>query len=77
MVNPRVWYAVIVAYLATLAIGAAALLYADHVDSQSNRRWCGLVTTLDDTYTSQLPTTQLGQSIAREIKQLRHEFGCP
>lgn len=69
-------YALIVAYVATLAVGLLSILYANYVDSQSNQRWCGLVTTLDDTYSSQKPATPLGQSIAREINELRTEFRC-
>lgn len=45
----------------------------------NNRRWCDLLTTLDDAYSAPgtpPPATPLGRRIAQSIHELTIEFGC-
>jgi hypothetical protein len=72
----RLAYALLAVIVSILGVGFGVILYATHIDSESNRRWCGVVSTLDNAYSQYVPTTPLGQELAREIKQLRNDFGC-
>lgn len=76
VVDRRTAYMLIVIFVSSIAGSGVAILYAGHVDRQSNQRWCGLVVRLDDTYREKTPTSELGRDIANEFKQLRHDFGC-
>ena len=85
----RAWYAIAVSFFACLVVAAAAVLYTSHVQAQaerrselarieSDRRWCALLSELDDAYAGPpQPTTELGRRVAAEIKRLRYSFGCP
>jgi hypothetical protein len=83
----RVWYAMTVTFVVTIAFAAASVLYANHaaeqaversneIDRESNRRWCALLTTLDDAYKQTPPKTDAGRNLAAETVRLRREFGC-
>lgn len=74
---PRwVAYALVAVVVSIIGVGFGVILYAKHVDSESNQRWCGVVSTLDDAYSQTKPTTLLGQNLARELRELRTDFGC-
>jgi hypothetical protein len=85
----RAWYAIAVSFVACLVIALAGVGYTNYVQSQarhrteaeraeSDRRWCALLTELDNAYaTSPGPTTEVGKKVAAEIHQLRVGFGCP
>jgi hypothetical protein len=70
------WYLLVVAFLSSVVMGITAIMYADSAARKSNQQWCDIVTTLDDAYTAQPPQTETGQRIAREMKRMRHDFGC-
>jgi hypothetical protein len=75
--NPRrLIYALITVIVSILGVGFGVILYAQHIDEESNRHWCGVVSTLDDAYSEHTAVTALGQDLARELKQLRNDFGC-
>lgn len=85
----RFWYAITVAFIAVVGIAAAGVIYTNYVQKQaeqratvaredSDRRWCALLTDLDDAYQGPpKPTTELGRKVAEEIHRLRVGFGCP
>jgi hypothetical protein len=85
----RLSYAIVVAFFACVCIALAGVVYTNYVQSQarhrteaeraeSDRRWCALLTELDNAYaTSPGPTTEVGKKVAAEIHQLRVGFGCP
>jgi hypothetical protein len=67
----------IVVFVSIVAVGIGSVLYSNYVARESNRKWCGIVTTLDDAYTqSPAPTMPVGKRIAIEMKELRRDFGC-
>ncbi len=71
--GPGRWRAVarVVALVSLLALG---VLYTNHVQRQSERKWCALLTIL----TGGPPaTTDRGQVIAAELVELRDNFRCP
>lgn len=84
----RFGYAVVVAFFACLAIAFAGVIYTNHVQQQadkrstaeraeSDRRWCALLTELDNAYNAPPgPKTDVGRKVAVEVHQLRVSFGC-
>lgn len=78
------WWAVTMIVVAVLAIGVGNLWYTNRLDHQSDsdneqndRKWCTLLTTMDDAYSSgPAPTTEVGRRIAAAIHQLRIDLGC-
>jgi hypothetical protein len=74
---PRAYvYSLIMTYVSCVVIAVGAVLYANYVDRNSNRQWCDLVVPLDQAYTSQVPTTELGRTVARAIHRIRDSFEC-
>lgn len=76
-VRPPVWYSLIAVVVSTIVLSAAGVLYTGHVQRESNRQWCELLTVLDDAYSARRPTTPLGQQVATTVHELRVDFGCP
>lgn len=66
----------LVAFLSSVVMTVIAVQYSNHVDQESNQRWCGLMSTLDTAYSDKPPSTDTGRRVAAEIKKLRHEFSC-
>jgi hypothetical protein len=77
----RLTFAVVVAF------AAASVLYsnqraeqserrAEQIDRESNRRWCALLATMDETYKKSPPTTDVGRTMAAQVSRLRTAFGC-
>jgi hypothetical protein len=85
----RLWYALLVSFLACVVVAASSVGYASWVNKQAERRsemarqesdqrWCALLGDLDSAYQSPpKPTTPTGQKVATEIHRLRLAFGCP
>ncbi len=45
---------------------------------EADRRWCALMVPLDDAYNNPAtpPSTELGRSVARAVRQIRVGLGC-
>lgn len=71
-----IWYSVIASYVSGILITISMFVYTNYIDDQSNRRWCTIVVTLDDTYKQTPPLTEVGKKIAESIHDLRIEFDC-
>lgn len=66
---------VIVASFGILVV--AGIFYTGSVQHQSERKWCDLMVTLDDSYRPNYDKlTGPGKAIADQIHRLRGEFGC-
>lgn len=84
----RLSYAIVVAFFACLCVALAGVVYTNYVQKQadrrstaeradSDRRWCALLSDLDDAYQAPPgPTTEVGRKVAAEIHRLRVGFGC-
>lgn len=72
----RLWYAISALVVSCLVVAGVSVQYANYVDRKSNQRWCQLLSTLDDTNTDQPPRGPAGEQFARDISQLRTDFGC-
>ena len=85
----RAWYAIAVSFAACVVIALAGVAYTNHVQhvadrrstaerADSDRRWCALLTDLDNAYGEPPgPTTEVGRKVAAEIHKLRLSFRCP
>lgn len=78
MVKPGrpVLYSLVFIFVSLLVTVFFSILYTNRVDSESNRRWCGIISTFDAAYKAQPPTTDTGRLVARQMRQLRTDFGC-
>ena len=84
----RLWYALLVSFIACVIVAVASVVYAGTVQAQSERRWrdqqrqsdqrwCTLFVQLTDAQDRTPPTTPSGRQFAAELTRLRNEFGCP
>lgn len=64
----------VVSFVCMLAVVLVSIRYANYVDEQSNKRWCGVVNAINDAYKKDPPTTASGQTIAHEMQSLRASF---
>lgn len=76
-------YALIVVFVTSFALAVANVLYTDHVNAEAEHRnqqrareICGLISTFDDAYRDNPPTTDLGRHIAAEMHTYRVGLGC-
>jgi hypothetical protein len=69
-------WALIASYVVSAAMGITAILYAGHVDSESNKQWCDLLVPLDNAYQETPPTTPVGRNIADAMHRIRQNFEC-
>lgn len=71
-------YLLVVALLSGALTGTVALVLGERRQAESDRRWCALLTDLDQAYSAPPgPSTELGVRVAGEIHRLREGFGCP
>lgn len=73
----RSWELLAVSFVCAFLAAGGSMIYANRVARESERKWCGIVATLDDAYRVTPPRTPAGQKIAADIHRLRSEFGCP
>jgi hypothetical protein len=73
----RGWKVLFACLVAAILSAGTAMAYANRVARESERKWCGVVSTMDDAYRTSPPSTPAGRRIARDIAQLREDFGCP
>lgn len=80
--RPR-WAALAAVVLSMFLLAAANVIYTGWVDSQrdeaereADRRWCALLVTLDDAYSSTPPATEIGRRVAAAIHSLRTDLDC-
>lgn len=76
----RLWYALLVSFIACVAVAVASVVITVQLNDQqqrrSDQRWCALLSNLDDTYRQTPPMTEAGRRQAAEIHRLRVAFGC-
>lgn len=83
----RLWYALMVSFLACVVVAVGSVWYADVAAEKANaranaeraesdRRWCDLMAALDDAYKQNPPTTPAGLDIASKVHKLRVDLGC-
>lgn len=77
------WYKVAMIVVATVLLLIFNVGYTTWVDSkraqterESDQRWCQLLTTLDEAYSTTPPTSELGRKVAVAIHDLRTTLDC-
>ncbi|MDG4799062.1 hypothetical protein [Micromonospora sp. WMMD980] len=73
----RAWQTLVVALLFALVAAVGSMTYTNAAARESERKCCGIVSTLDDAYAETPPQTPAGQKIATDIARLRSDFTCP
>lgn len=68
------WWAAMLASSLVFALGA--MFISLHAQAESERKWCSVVSTLDEAYRQQPPATPLGQRIAADMAALRKSLRC-
>ncbi|XTZ18199.1 hypothetical protein ACQSSU_12895 [Micromonospora echinospora] len=71
------WRVLVACLLAALGSAAISIVYTIEADHRAERRWCDIVTALDDAYRQSPPTTPTGQRIADAVVGMRRDFHCP
>lgn len=69
-----VWWLVLA--LAVLGVGAGAIGVERRDSKATQRKFCTVVATMDDSYRETPPATVAGRNLAESIAQLRHDLGC-
>jgi hypothetical protein len=77
------WRALLVIVLSMVVLAALNLGWTSYVDNQrdraereADRRWCSLLSTLDNAYRDTPPTNPVGIALAREVRSLIESTGC-
>jgi hypothetical protein len=73
----RSWRLLALAFVSAFVAAGASMLYSNHAARESERKWCGVVSTMDDAYRATPPQTPAGRKIAADIRHLRADFDCP
>lgn len=67
-----------VAFGLALLVVAVISIEVERTDSANTaRKFCKVVSTLDDAYRETPPSTPSGKNLAESIADLRRELGCP
>lgn len=61
-------------FLSPLAVATFAVVYANHIERESNRQWCGTLNAVD--YPGQKAEPGPRGEVIRNIRELRHKYGC-
>lgn len=70
-------YQLAVILVSFLLLTAGGVLYTNWVQKDSERKWCDLMVTLDNSYQPNYDKLSgPGKSVADQIHRLRREFSC-
>lgn len=69
-------YILLTILVSVLAVSAAGIIYTGYESHQSDLRWCELLNTLNQAYTTSPPQTETGRMVAKSIAHLHGSFGC-
>lgn len=75
------WYSLFAICVSVAIVAGGGVWYVkkttDKAVHDSQRNWCEVVSTLDQTYSQTPPQTESGRKVAIEIHKLRIKFDCP
>lgn len=67
----------LIAYAAVMLVLIFGVLYTNHVQRQSEQKFCTVVTLVVSAYDSNPPpTTQLGLELEQDYRDLQRQLGC-
>ena len=64
----NIWY--------TQRVAAASRAANEETVRETSQKWCKIVTTLDNAYRAQPPTSPTGRQLAQDMHQLRIDLDC-
>lgn len=71
---------IVIAILALLIFSVGYTTWVDSkragAEREADRRWCQLLSTLDQAYSAVPPSTELGRKVAAAIHDLKTELDC-
>lgn len=70
-------YSLVMVVVCCVATGIGAAVYSVNTAREGDRKWCSLVSTLDNAYKATPPVTATGKLMAGQIHQLLQDFDCP
>jgi len=75
------WYAAVMVFLSLSVAVGINLWYTQRVASVNERKWCKIVSTMDDAYRQPRPSgappaTPTAKQLAADMHQLRHDLHC-
>ena len=80
--RPR-WVVLVTVVLSMMGLAVTGVSYTSYVDSEresaerdADRRWCQLLVTLDEAYSTVPPASEIGHRVAGAIHTLRIELDC-
>jgi hypothetical protein len=78
VIGLRQAWALLLVFVAILAVGVGSMIYSNHTAAASQRQWCDLLLAFDDAYREVPPQTPAGVKIAERLAELRDKrFECP
>ena len=72
----KFWYALAAVFLTLMLATILNVIYTNRIAAQSEKHWCSIIVTLDDSYRKTPPTTEIGKKIATDMHRLREQFKC-
>jgi hypothetical protein len=75
-VRVRLWYALLISFVACIAVAVGSVAYSSIVQRRNDQRWCALLVQLTDAQRATPPPTASGRKFAAELENLRREFHC-
>lgn len=73
------WWSLAIVYGSMLLLCAASVMYANYSVRESNRKFCDIVTTVNNAYKDPKypqPTTDLGKKLKQDYAELEQRLGC-
>lgn len=77
------WYPVVVLFIVVITATALNFAYTNQVNNrtikegrENDQKWCEMLVTLDDAYSSTPPGSALGRKLAEDIHRLRVDLEC-
>jgi hypothetical protein len=67
------WYVLVAVMVSLLLTTAAGVIYTNHVQRESDRRWCEL---LGELAGGPPPESERGRAVMESMQHLREQFGC-
>jgi len=69
-------YSIVIAYLTALFIGIACIVFTVHTVNENNRKWCDILSPLDNAYKSAPSRSEVGRKVRDAIHDRTVDFGC-
>lgn len=66
----------LIVYIAIFVMFAGNVLYATYSVRENGRKFCAIITTVNDAYATEEPKTELGIKLKNDYRQLERDLDC-